>query len=107
MEPVFPDAVRIVHDGIAAGVLFHGAANLNDYDDEPETIPDNDGHYSLHDPLPVITLDSAIHYVTELSNYLQALKVIELYTPGGKELSVKFVKNLVVEAPQLQTALAQ
>lgn len=51
---------------------------------------------------PIITIDGAIHYANELSRYLQSMRVTELYTPAGKELSVS---DLTVSTLQLRNVL--
>lgn len=79
-----PDAVSIVAKGITARVLLRGVGRLND-DGDADVEADNN---TLEPQAPIANIDGAIHYTTELSRYLQDLRVTKLHTPSGKGISV-------------------
>lgn len=99
-EAEVPNAVKIVQDGFATGVLTRGVTGLDSHDDEEEDEFDNSTELEIGFP----TLDEAIHYTTELSRYLQAIKVTELQTIGGARISVA---KMVSDTGILQKGLLQ
>jgi hypothetical protein len=106
-ELKFPDAAVIVQRGIAEGVLLKNPDELDRFLSADNTSQLDDGSISdsessvttaaVPQPLPIITIDGAIHYANELTRYLQSMKITELYTPSGKELSVSELSTKTVE----------
>ncbi|KAG0129514.1 hypothetical protein HOY82DRAFT_540749 [Tuber indicum] len=68
--PVFPDAIEIVQEGVAAGVLLRPRDNLEASDEESI---DENAWMS-----PLIDNETALQYTNELGRYLQALPVTHL-----------------------------
>ena len=98
-----PDATAIVERGIKAGVLHCSATQLDkiDYDsehDEPQLFP-----------LPLIGLETAIHYTGELARFLQALETTTLHfpKPSGNGKSPTPVDQLVSSMQDLNSALVK
>lgn len=82
-----PDAVRIVDEGVAAGILRRGpeGMELTDIDGGAEDAEDD----PVDGVVPeIISHKVAIQYLAEVNRYLRSLPVSELKTPLGREISV-------------------
>ncbi|KAG0125708.1 hypothetical protein HOY82DRAFT_543002 [Tuber indicum] len=96
-----PDAIAIVEKGIKAGVLNYPANRLDtiDYHSEEEE--------QQPVPIPLIGLETAVHYTGELARFLQALEVTSLPFPQhlGKRNTKVPVDQLISSMQDLNLAL--
>ena len=97
----YPNAIAIVERGINAGVLHCPVNQLDkiDYESEPEELEPV--------PIPLIGLETAIHYTGELARFLQALESTTLPFPKryGNAKSTTPVDQLVSSMQDLNSAL--
>ena len=98
-----PDVIAIVECGINAGVLDCPVNQLDKihYDSEPEELQPA--------PIPLIGLETAIHYTGELAHFLQALETTTLPFPKryGNTKSTTPVDQLVSSMQDLNSALTR
>lgn len=97
-----PDTIAIVECGINAGVLDCLVNQLDkiDYDSKPEILQPV--------PIPLIGLETVIHYTGELAHFLQALETTTVPFPKccGNTKSTTPVDQLVSSMQDLNLALA-
>ena len=99
-----PDVIAIVERGINAGVIDCPVNQLDkiEYDSEPEELQPV--------PIPLIRLETAIHYTGELARFLQALETTTLPFPmrcGNTKSSTTPVDQLVSSMQDLNSALTR
>ena len=93
-----PDALTLIQDGIAAGVLSRSKNDLENSGSEGDTTIDD-----LATPA-LIGVETAAHYASELGRYLQALPVTQLPLPGSNTLSIE---EFISSTRKLHSALLQ
>lgn len=78
-----PDALTLIQDGIAAGVLSRSKNDSENSGSEGATTMDD-----LATPA-LIGVETAAHYAFELGRYLLALPVTQLLLPSSNTLSIE------------------
>jgi len=80
-EGTVPDAVRLIDEAVAAGVLEHG----------PDGINLNDVETGAGDPMPeeIISNQTAIKYLSQVNRYLRSLPETELRVPQGRSIPTR------------------
>lgn len=81
----FPDTLQLIEAGIASNLLSHSIDQLDDLSDADTEGEDDIGEIF---EIPIISHDTAIQHLDELSCYLQALWVSEVSTPTAKKIPV-------------------
>lgn len=74
-DGVMPDAVKLVDEAIAAGVLEHGPEGIDLNDTEGDPVPEE-----------IISGQLAIKYLAQVNRYLRALPESELRAPHGRPI---------------------